>query len=189
MFAQIFPLEYGSTINLTCIVKQSPDPPTNIVWTHKGGVRLHSKSFYTKLKFFAQEVSYDSSRGGISVITEKSDITTSYLLIQRAKSKDSGVYTCEPSNAKASNITVHILNGNLIYIIHGAYLHSHIREGNKEQSWWVFTWWMWEFSSWCTMQNSYVSFSNNEEWYVLLFLQCIQQFNKSNWAFELTNNL
>lgn len=65
-------------------------------------------------------MSYDSSRGGISVITEKSDITTSYLLIQRAKSKDSGVYTCEPSNAKSSNITVHILNGNLIYIIHDA---------------------------------------------------------------------
>lgn len=64
-----------------------------------------------------QEVSYDSSRGGISVITEKSDITTSYLLIQRAKSKDSGTYTCEPSNAKPSNISVHILNGNLIYNI------------------------------------------------------------------------
>jgi hypothetical protein len=78
-------------------------------------------------------VSYDSSRGGISVITfklknqkisfflnlskvitEKSDITTSYLLIQRAKSKDSGIYTCEPSNAKFSNITVHILNGNYL---------------------------------------------------------------------------
>jgi hypothetical protein len=48
------------------------------------------------------------------VITEKSDITTSYLLIQRAKSKDSGIYTCEPSNAKFSNITVHILNGNYL---------------------------------------------------------------------------
>jgi hypothetical protein len=61
--------------------------------------------------YFVQEVSYDSSRGGVSVITEKSDITTSYLLIQRAKSKDSGTYTCNPSNAKTTNITVHILNG------------------------------------------------------------------------------
>ncbi|KAG5681149.1 hypothetical protein PVAND_010609 [Polypedilum vanderplanki] len=87
-------IEYGSTINLTCIVKQSPDPPTNIIWTHNG-----------------EEVSYDSSRGGVSVITEKSDITTSYLLIQRARSKDSGTYTCNPSNAKTANITVHILNG------------------------------------------------------------------------------
>ncbi|KAL7028344.1 hypothetical protein ACKWTF_005808 [Chironomus riparius] len=93
-------IEYGSTINLTCIVKRSPDPPTNIVWTHNG-----------------EEVNYDSSRGGISVITEKSDITTSYLLIQRAKSKDSGLYTCLPSNAKPANITVHILNGNLISFI------------------------------------------------------------------------
>jgi hypothetical protein len=35
-----------------------------------------------------------SPRGGVSVITEKSEITTSYLLIQRAKPSDSGKYVC-----------------------------------------------------------------------------------------------
>jgi neurotrimin len=42
----------------------------------------------------SKEINYDSPRGGVSVITEKSDITTSYLLIQRAKPADSGKYTC-----------------------------------------------------------------------------------------------
>jgi hypothetical protein len=31
--------------------------------------------------------------GGVSVITEKGDITTSYLLIQRARPSDSGKYS------------------------------------------------------------------------------------------------
>lgn len=44
-------------------------------------------------------ISYDSSRGGISVITEKAETTTSYLLIQNADLADSGKYTCAPSNA------------------------------------------------------------------------------------------
>lgn len=45
-------------------------------------------------RFFRKEINYDSPRGGVSVITEKSDITTSYLLIQRAKPADSGKYVC-----------------------------------------------------------------------------------------------
>lgn len=31
-------IDTGSTINLTCIVSQSPTPPANIVWTHNGQV-------------------------------------------------------------------------------------------------------------------------------------------------------
>lgn len=58
-----------------------------------------------------QEINYDSPRGGVSVITEKGDITTSYLLIQRARSSDSGKYVCLPSNANSQAINVHVLNG------------------------------------------------------------------------------
>jgi hypothetical protein len=61
-----------------------------------------------------QEISYDSPRGGVSVITEKGEISTSYLLIQRAKKTDSGKYVCAPSNANPFSITVHILNGKSI---------------------------------------------------------------------------
>ncbi|EDS37064.1 defective proboscis extension response [Culex quinquefasciatus] len=84
----------GSTVNLTCVVRNSPEPPSTIIWTHNH-----------------QEINYDSPRGGVSVITEKGETTTSYLLIQRAKSTDSGKYVCSPSNANTYFINVHILNG------------------------------------------------------------------------------
>jgi hypothetical protein len=60
---------------------------------------------------FSQEINYDSARGGVSVITEKGDTTTSYLLIQRARQSDNGKYTCAPSNSHPKSVTVHILNG------------------------------------------------------------------------------
>ncbi|GAB0093314.1 zwei Ig domain protein zig-8 [Sergentomyia squamirostris] len=84
----------GSTINLTCIIRHSPEPPAAIYWTHDNA-----------------EISYDSPRGGVSVITEKGEITTSYLLIQRAKDPDSGRYTCSPTNANPVSVAVHVLNG------------------------------------------------------------------------------
>lgn len=60
---------------------------------------------------FLQIISYDSTRGGVSVLTEKGDSTKSFLLVQQAKSSDSGQYTCNPSNAQPKSITVHVLNG------------------------------------------------------------------------------
>ncbi|KAM7357102.1 zwei Ig domain protein zig-8-like [Cochliomyia hominivorax] len=87
-------IDVGSTVNLTCVVKHLPDPPTSVHWTHNN-----------------EEINYDSPRGGVSVITEKGDITTSYLLIQRATIADSGMYTCLPSNANPKSVTVHILQG------------------------------------------------------------------------------
>ncbi|XP_076665448.1 zwei Ig domain protein zig-8 isoform X2 [Andrena cerasifolii] len=84
----------GSTINLTCVVLQSPEPPSFIFWNHNDVI-----------------ISYDSTRGGVSVVTEKGDSTTSFLLVQEAKPSDSGRYTCNPSNAQPKSITVHVLNG------------------------------------------------------------------------------
>lgn len=84
----------GSTMNLTCIVKHSPEPPPSIYWMHNQA-----------------DINYDSPRGGVTVITEKGDITISYLLIQRAKDTDSGKYTCNPSNANPKTVIVHVLNG------------------------------------------------------------------------------
>ena len=47
-------VEEGATMNLTCIVKDSPEPPQFIAWYHN-----------------KKEISYDSPRGGVSQITEK----------------------------------------------------------------------------------------------------------------------
>ncbi|XP_055313257.1 roundabout homolog 1-like isoform X2 [Sitodiplosis mosellana] len=82
-----------STINLTCIVRHLPEPPSAILWSHKN-----------------QEINYDSPRGGVSVITEKGEVTTSYLLIQKARISDSGKYTCMPTHANPSTVNVHVLN-------------------------------------------------------------------------------
>ena len=59
----------------------------------------------------SQVISYDSARGGVTVIIEKGDVSTSSLLIQRAVPADSGRYDCNPSNAGSANITLHVLNG------------------------------------------------------------------------------
>ncbi|XP_033152266.1 neurotrimin isoform X1 [Drosophila mauritiana] len=87
-------IDLGSTVNLTCVIKHLPDPPISVQWNHNN-----------------QEINYDSPRGGVSVITEKGDITTSYLLIQRASIADSGQYSCLPSNANSKSVNVHILKG------------------------------------------------------------------------------
>lgn len=63
-----------------------------------------------------QVISYDSSRGGVSVVTEKGAATTSYLLVQDATPADSGRYSCAPSNAELASVRVHVLNGNYTHI-------------------------------------------------------------------------
>lgn len=59
-----------------------------------------------------QPISYDSARGGVSLITEKGDTTFSYLLIQNAELSDSGRYSCSPSNADVASVRVFVLTGN-----------------------------------------------------------------------------
>ncbi|XP_021919696.1 kin of IRRE-like protein 1 isoform X4 [Zootermopsis nevadensis] len=87
-------VDRGSTINLTCTIKDSTEPPAYIFWYHHEDV-----------------INYDSSRGGVTVITEKGEVTTSYLLIQDAVASDSGRYSCRPSNAEGAVVKVHVLNG------------------------------------------------------------------------------
>lgn len=60
-----------------------------------------------------QEINFDSPRGGISLVTEKGPETTSRLMIQRAVPSDSGIYTCQPSNANPNSIKVHVVKGEL----------------------------------------------------------------------------
>lgn len=85
----------GSTINLTCAIYFSSEPPTYVFW------------YYNQ-----RTLSYDDPRGGVSVITEKgNDVTNSWLLIQAAQTSDSGEYGCKPSNAEMASVKVHVLNG------------------------------------------------------------------------------
>jgi hypothetical protein len=87
-------IKSGSDINLTCVVLQTPEPPTFIYW-YQG----------------AHVINY-SQRGGINVVTEK-QTRTSRLLISRALPQDSGNYTCSPSSSDSASVMVHVLNGNV----------------------------------------------------------------------------
>lgn len=84
----------GSTINLTCVIRLSPEPPNTIRWQHNN-----------------QMIGYDSNRGGVSVVTEKGIESSSSLLIQNARPADSGKYVCRPDNAEPATVNVHVLNG------------------------------------------------------------------------------
>ncbi|XP_046677775.1 lachesin-like isoform X2 [Homalodisca vitripennis] len=99
-------IDRGSTINLTCVVLYSPEPPAYIFWNHNDAI-----------------ISYDSPRGGVSVITEKGETTVSFLLIQQAKPTDNGRYQCNPSNAQSKSINVHVLNEFPAAMQHGGQAH------------------------------------------------------------------
>lgn len=88
-------IKSGSDINLTCVVLQTPQPPSFIYW-YQGG-----------------EVVNYSQRGGINVVTEK-QTSTSRLLIARAQPADSGNYTCAPSSSDSASVIVHVLNGKFL---------------------------------------------------------------------------
>ncbi|XP_063618582.1 uncharacterized protein LOC134791476 [Cydia splendana] len=91
--AELF-LQADSTINLTCTVRHTPEPPSSITWTHAD-----------------QVINFDSARGGISLVTEKGMKSTSRLLVQRARGADAGLYTCGPNNAPPASTRVHVLSG------------------------------------------------------------------------------
>ncbi|XP_042862106.1 uncharacterized protein LOC122247137 [Penaeus japonicus] len=91
----------GSTINLTCVVQHSPEPPPYIFWYHENEL-----------------LSYDSPRGGITVVTEHGPTSTSRLLIQKATVSDAGRYTCRPANADPHFLTVHIIHNEHPAAIH-----------------------------------------------------------------------
>ncbi|CAL4149422.1 unnamed protein product, partial [Meganyctiphanes norvegica] len=92
-------IDRGSTINLTCLVINTPSPPMELIWLHHG-----------------QEVGFASSRkSGVGVWTVKGDNTTSSsVLVRDAGNQDAGPYTCTPSPpAPSANVTVHVLDGSL----------------------------------------------------------------------------
>jgi len=87
-------VESGSTLNLTCVVKHNREPQHYLLWYHRG-----------------KTIDYTSPRGGISVVNSDDSAVeqTSTLLIYQVEQSDSGKYTCNPSNADSSSITVYVI--------------------------------------------------------------------------------
>ncbi|XP_075160527.1 defective proboscis extension response 10 isoform X2 [Haematobia irritans] len=87
-------VDKGSTINLTCVIKFSTEPPTHIFWYHQDKV-----------------LSDETSGGRLKFKTIKAEETKSILLIDDASLLDSGKYSCYPSNTEIASIRVHVLQG------------------------------------------------------------------------------
>ena len=66
---------------------------------------VHAKSTYFQI------IDYTSVRGGVSVLTNKAEITTSYLIIQKAQIEDGGIYSCENGVVDPAKVKVHVLTG------------------------------------------------------------------------------
>ncbi|XP_076315509.1 zwei Ig domain protein zig-8-like [Tachypleus tridentatus] len=84
----------GNSINLTCVISDSPELPVFVFWYHNDRM-----------------INYDTERGMISLHKWGNDAAISTLYITDAQLTDSGNYSCGPSNAEATGISVFCLNG------------------------------------------------------------------------------
>ncbi|XP_050687827.1 neurotrimin-like isoform X2 [Eriocheir sinensis] len=88
-------VQLGSTIKLTCVIKQSPTPPQYVFWYHNDHM-----------------INYDTRRGGINVTTDTGPTkTVSNLVITDARHQDSGNYTCSASNTQGASSNVFVSHG------------------------------------------------------------------------------
>lgn len=59
-----------------------------------------------------KELRHDSSRGGVAIVTDKTNpVTSTSLLLRQVRLSDSGKYSCTPSNADPASVTLHVLQG------------------------------------------------------------------------------
>lgn len=84
-------VKFDDMVNLTCVVSGTNAPPKHIFWYHEEKVRQKVDIFSFFLSFFLQVISYYSNRnglGGVSIVTEKGEVTVSQLLIKGATIED-----------------------------------------------------------------------------------------------------
>ncbi|XP_076067708.1 zwei Ig domain protein zig-8-like [Oratosquilla oratoria] len=89
-------IQRGSVLAITCIVHHTkPTAPDHVTWHHEG-----------------QIIDYDSPRGGVSIQTEKAARrTVSKLMLAAVTQKDSGTYSCMPTDLDPATVVVHVQNG------------------------------------------------------------------------------
>ncbi|KAK8735168.1 hypothetical protein OTU49_005536, partial [Cherax quadricarinatus] len=86
-------LDRGSTLRLTCQVRDAPTPSDFLLWYHEQKV-----------------ANYEVEKVQVTVRLENGT-TVSSLTLGDAQVYNSGQYTCSPSNAKPASIRVHVLSG------------------------------------------------------------------------------
>lgn len=80
-------LRAGSTLRLVCTLRDSTEPPSYVFWYQD-----------------QRMINYDA---GVTVLADRS---SSVLLLEETDQRNSGNYTCSPSNAVPAFINVHVLN-------------------------------------------------------------------------------
>lgn len=80
----------GSTLRLTCHIRQNSVAPDYVFWYHDGRM-----------------INYDETLG----VSVSGDQASSTLVVGKAHSLHSGNYSCVPSNVRPASVFVHILNG------------------------------------------------------------------------------
>ncbi|XP_059621727.1 zwei Ig domain protein zig-8-like isoform X2 [Phlebotomus argentipes] len=91
----------GSKVILRCLVRGALEPPSYIMW------------------FFGIQQIYQDNKRGWKIQMEREFLdpemgnhtTVGSLIINVARKRDSGNYTCSPSNSEALTIMVHVING------------------------------------------------------------------------------
>uniref|UniRef100_A0A6B2EBU8 Putative neural cell adhesion molecule l1 n=1 Tax=Phlebotomus kandelakii TaxID=1109342 RepID=A0A6B2EBU8_9DIPT len=91
----------GSKVILRCLVRGALEPPSYIMW------------------FFGIDQIYQDNKRGWKIQMEREFLdpemgnhtTVGSLIINVARKRDSGNYTCSPSNSEALTIMVHVING------------------------------------------------------------------------------
>ncbi|CAO1408155.1 unnamed protein product [Diamesa tonsa] len=91
----------GSTVILRCVVRGALEPPSYIIWYH--GIK---------------QIYAENNRGwkiqidrGTPDIDGDSHSSVGTLVIDYARKRDSGNYSCSPSNSAPVLVTLHVING------------------------------------------------------------------------------
>jgi len=96
-------VDTGSIINLTCVISWTPEPPRATLWQHN-----------------LSTISFRGPRPGVSLLVDKSEVTTVQLIMMSARYSDSGQYTCSPDNGPQAQLTLHVLTGDKTAKLSGA---------------------------------------------------------------------
>ncbi|OQR77817.1 hypothetical protein BIW11_00389, partial [Tropilaelaps mercedesae] len=108
----------GSTIKLTCIIHDCPQPLTHIFWYHQNKVinyERHANITIERVNPIANDVvgRYVSSSSWSSIgMSRRSSVSTqvSRLTIPVASAEHSGRYTCAPIHSNPAAVHVHVLH-------------------------------------------------------------------------------
>jgi len=112
-------LSKGSTLNLTCIIRNGPASQPFIIWTHNSKI----------LKYMSNEEGPNSAANEIVASNSGSGDLITRIVISETEVHHSGIYKCEPGAAPIASVQVHVLDGKLPAAMQTAGVGTHLHFG------------------------------------------------------------